>query len=233
MNKISYVEPDSAASLAGLQINDQIVELDNKSIQNWFQLTQIIRDNPARKLSVAYKRNESIIEATVTPTTITDEKGQIFGKLGIMPSIDESSLMQNNFMHKYGLLGSLKFGITTSYSIINTNLEVIGGMFTGKTSLNTLGGPITIAKASGDALHDGFITFLQLLALISLSIAIMNLLPIPVLDGGHILIYSIEWLIGKQITKETQYIIFTIGLVFVLAIMSIAFFNDFSKLFNW
>jgi regulator of sigma E protease len=113
------------------------------------------------------------------------------------------------------------------------NLQMIVGMFSGNVSLQNLGGPVTIAQASGDAINHGLIEFAQLLAIISISIAVMNLLPIPVLDGGHILIYTLEWLIGKQINKDVQYTIFAVGFALIMFITAIAFFNDFSKLFNW
>ncbi|RTK96237.1 MAG: RIP metalloprotease RseP [Neisseriaceae bacterium] len=233
LDAISYIEPNSAASQAGLKIGDKIVSLNNQNIDNWFQLTEIIRANPTQKLSIQYLRESSTINGFVTPTSVTNENGQIIGKIGIMPSLDESLLKENSFTHKYGFIDGINFAFISCYSITKANLQMIAGMFSGNVSLQNLGGPVTIAQASGDAINHGLIEFAQLLAIISISIAVMNLLPIPVLDGGHILIYTLEWLIGKQINKDVQYTIFAVGFALIMFITAIAFFNDFSKLFNW
>ena len=105
-------------------------------------------------------------------------------------------------------------------------------MLQGKISWHNLGGPVTIAEASKTALRQGVKSFIDLLALISLGLAVMNLLPIPVLDGGHILLYLIEWIRGKPLAINTQLLLFKIGMVVVLGIMFLALYNDFLKMFN-
>lgn len=233
LDTLSYVEPQSAAAIAGLQADDTILKLNNESIINWFQLSQIIRENPTEKLPIVFKHNESIVSTFVTPLSSIDENGQIIGKLGIMPSLNQISLAQNSFVHKYDFWGSLNFATTSCYTFIISNLQIINSMVNGSISWHNIGGPVSIAKAYGVAISHGFTEYIQLLVIISLSIAIMNLLPIPVLDGGHILIYSIEWIVGKQINKEIQHIIFLIGFILIMFVTLLAFFNDFTKLFNW
>jgi len=105
-------------------------------------------------------------------------------------------------------------------------------MLQGKVSWHNIGGPVSIAKASQNAMHQGVKAFVDLLALISLSLAVMNLLPIPMLDGGHIVLYALEWLTGKKISNTTQQFLFKLGLIAILTISGLALYNDFLKLLN-
>jgi regulator of sigma E protease len=140
--------------------------------------------------------------------------------------------VQNSYIQHYTLLSSLSYAYNSCVGMAQNNLTMLYYMLQGKVSWHNLGGPVSIAKASGAALHQGIKAFVDLMALISLSLAIMNLLPIPVLDGGHILLYTIELLRGRPIDLKTQQFLFTIGLILVLTFTSLALYNDFLKLFN-
>lgn len=230
---IAYTEPQSAATLAGIREGDKILMVNKTPIKNWFQLTEIIRNNPSNKLDFLVQRGDKRLDLIVIPNSTYNDDGQIIGKIGIMPTLDVDSLMQNSYIKKYSLISSFSYASNACIDNMYSNLYMLTMIAKNKVSWHNLGGPVSIAKASEGAIHQGVKAFIDLLALISLSIALMNLLPIPVLDGGHILIYGIEWLIGKPIDNRIQNILFTIGLFIVLSLTGLALYNDFLKLLNW
>lgn len=232
LTSISYVEPQSAADIAGLKPQDKIISINNESINSWFQIANYIKSSPSKTLIVEIQRNQHNKTIKVTPNSSTDDNGQIIGKIGIMPSLDTTLIQQNSYIHKYSPITGITYAINQCINTMSANLSMIQSIVSGKVSWHNVGGPVSIAQASGDALHQGIKTFIDLLALISISLAIMNLLPIPVLDGGHILIYTIEMIIGKQIGIKTQQLIFSIGMMIVLSISMMAIYNDVLKIFN-
>lgn len=233
LNKIGYTEPQSAAVQYGLREGDQIVSINGVDITSWFQLSTIIRNNPSKKLNFTVLRDQKKLSFVVIPESANDDNGQIIGKVGIMPTLDSELLMQNSYIKNYTFFSSISYATDACISTINSNITMLTMMAQGKMSWHNLGGPVSIAKASAGAMHQGVKAFIDLLALISLSIALMNLLPVPVLDGGHIMIYAIEWIIGKPISNTIQHMMFKIGLVLVLSLTVLALYNDFLKLLNW
>lgn len=233
LNKIGYTEPQSVAVEYGLREGDQIISINGVAITSWFQISTIIHNNPSKKLDFTVLRNKEKLSFVVIPESSYDDNGQIIGKVGIMPTLDSELLMQNSYIKKYTFFSSLIYATDACISAINSNITMLNMMVQGKMSWHNLGGPVSIAKASAGAMHQGVKAFVDLLALISLSIALMNLLPVPVLDGGHIMIYAIEWIIGKPISNTIQHMMFKIGLIFVLSLTVLALYNDFLKLLNW
>lgn len=229
---ISYVEPQSPAAIAGIKEQDKVLKINQTTIKSWFDLAQIIRSSPSDKLNFVIMRESQERQISLTANSATDDNGQIIGKVGIMPTLDSEQLVQNSYIKKYNMFSSFSYAYTSCINLMQTNLTMLSYMLQGKVSWHNLGGPVSIGKASQVALHQGLKAFVDLLALISLSLAVMNLLPIPMLDGGHIVLYSIEWVTGKKINPATQQILFKIGLVAILAISGIALYNDFLKLFN-
>lgn len=229
---ISYVEPQSPAAKAGLREQDKVLQINQTPIKSWFTLAEIIRSSPSDKLLFSIIRGHESQQLSIIPDSAEDDNGQLIGKVGIMPTLDSQLLVQNSYIQHYTLLSSLSYAYNSCVGMVQSNLTMLYYMLQGKVSWHNLGGPVSIAKASGAALHQGVKAFVDLMALISLSLAIMNLLPIPVLDGGHILLYTIELLRGRPIELKTQQFLFTIGLILVLTFTSLALYNDFLKLFN-
>lgn len=229
---IGYVEPQSPAAQAGLREGDKIIAINQKPITSWFELAQIIHQSPSEKLAFAIQQREQDKNIIITPDSANDDNGQIIGKIGIMPTLNIKLIEQNSFIQRYGPLDSLSYAYTACVNMVVSNLTMLKYMLQGQVSWHNLGGPVTIAKASQTALHQGVKAFVDLLALISLSLAVMNLLPIPVLDGGHILIYAIEWIGGKPLPVAAQQMLFKLGLIVVLGATCLALYNDFLKLFN-
>lgn len=227
---ISYVEPRSVADKAGLKVNDQIVAINSESVTNWFRVAETIHSSPGENLRIKIKRGKNDLDFSIIPEGKGDASGQIVGMLGIMPTLDQTLLTQNSFIQKYDMLHSLRYAFIQCYGVIRFNLSSLYQIVTGSISPYNLGGPISIAKVGGHAMSDGIVRFAEFLALISIGLAIMNLLPIPVLDGGHILIYMIEIIIGKQLAINIQEFIFKIGFVFVLGLSIFAIYNDMMRL---
>lgn len=232
LNQIAYVEPQSPADIAGLKAGDEITKINNQPINSWFNIAKLIHDSPNQKLFMQINRNTKIIDIEVTTNSTSNIDGQLSGKIGIIPTLDHKLINENSFIKKYTLVGSFAYAYDATINLINANLNILKSILTQKTSLTNVGGPISIAKASGAALDNGFKSFIDFLALISLSLAVMNLLPIPVLDGGHIVIYLTEWVLGRPISIDSQQILFKFGFIIIIGITCLAFYNDFLRLVN-
>lgn len=226
---IAYVEPNSPAMKSGLKVNDVVLAIDQMQIKTWFDIAKIIQDSPSKSLNFEVRRNSELINMKVLPETI-DNDGQVIGKIGIMPTLDKEQLKANSVIHKYNLLNAIPYAASSCYAVVQLNLISIYHILTGQISVNNLGGPIAIAKAAHGALASGLKDFIDFLALISVGLAIMNLLPIPVLDGGHVIIYAIEWVTGKEVTYEMQNFIFKIGFMLIIGISILAIYNDILRL---
>ena len=229
LTKIVYVEPNSRAQNAGLKVNDEIVAVNGVKVTNWFMIAEIIRNSPEQSLNLLILRNNIESEIKVRPEFLNYD-GEDIGKIGVMPSIDQDKIEKNTFIRKYNYIDSVNYAFSSCYSIISLNLSVLKSMLQGKMSVKNLGGPIAIASAGKKALHDGFKNFVDFLALISIGLGVMNLLPIPVLDGGHIVIYAIEWVIGHEVSHKAQMLIFKVGFILILAISALVIFNDILRL---
>ena len=226
---ISYVEPNSPAYKAGIKIDDTIIAINELPTNNWFYISYIIRQSVDKNITLKIKRDKEEQIIKIRPV-LENNDGELYGKVGIMPTLDETQLAKNSYTQKYGILNGWAYAVNSCYSIIAINISFLGEMISGKMSLTNLGGPISIAKAGKNALHDGFKKFVDFLALISLGLAIMNLLPIPVLDGGHIVIYLVEWVTKKEVSYKTQMMIFKLGFVFIISLSVFAIYNDILRL---
>lgn len=166
LTTVNYVEPQSVADSAGIKEGDIILKINNQSIQNWFELSDTIRNNPSNKLNFEIKRKNEILNLKIVPDSISDENGQIIGKIGIMPTLDSTNMYANSFIKKYTIFSSFGYAFDSSLYIFKSNITMITMMLQGKVSWHNIGGPVTIAKASEGALHQGVKAFVDLLALI-------------------------------------------------------------------
>ncbi len=229
--QISYIEPSSPAIIGGLKIDDKIMQINQQRITTWEQVTQLIQANPNKPMIFIVNRNNQDHKITITPDRYNNN-GQTVGKIGIMPTLDENLLKANTFIKSYNLYTAAEYAINSSYNIVRLNITSITAMISGKTSWHNIGGPVAIANAGTSAFKTSINRFVDFLALISLSLAFMNLLPIPVLDGGHIVIYLAEWITKKEINHKIQDIILKFGLVLILGLTFIALYNDALRLFS-
>ena len=224
---IGTIENNSPASLAGLDVGDQILSVNDKNIKNWDSLVTIIQNNPDNILKLKVNRFEKILDIILVPAmkASSDDKG---GYAGISP--DRNALNDFRVLVKYPFFESIYKSILLTYNYSILTFKMIFELFTGQANMNNISGPLSIAEFSGKSLSMGFVYFSYLLAILSISLGVLNLLPIPVLDGGHLVYYIFEILTGKAVSEKFQLIAQQFGMLILFGIMIIAFYNDFARL---
>ncbi len=225
--EIGLVSDGSPAEEAGLQVGDTLVALNNDKIGDWESLVEQIKGLPGEQVALTINRDgqTQVINATIARRDTAN--GQT-GFLGVSP-LAEPWPEGYVFTHQYGPLDAIVKAADKTWRLTAVSVEMLGKLVIGDVSLNNLSGPISIAQGAGVSAGYGLTYFLSFLALISVSLGIINLLPIPMLDGGHLLFYIIEWATGKPVPEHIQEVGFKIGGVLLFMMMSIAIFNDISR----
>ena len=230
---LGQVLDDSPAQKGGLKAGDKIIRAEGQRIDTWFDLVDIIKAAPGRQINLDVLRSlegsETVLQFDLMPALDHDAQGKPVGKLGIgvAPFTYPDSMIRNV---AYGPIDSAIEATIKVWSDTKMTLIAIKKMIQGLISLDNLSGPITIAQVASDSISSGSEAFLSFLALLSVSLGVLNLLPIPVLDGGHILFYALEGLRGKPLDEKWQLLGIKIGISFVLVLMSLAFYNDVMRL---
>jgi regulator of sigma E protease len=219
---IDKVLPNGAAERAGMQSGDRLIAANGKPLANWQDWVQAIREHPAQPMRVEYVRQGQRGELTVVPDAV-EEAGQRVGKIGAGPRLDKVEV-------RYGPLESLWRGAAKTWDMSLFTLEMMGRMVLGQVSWKNLSGPLTIADYAGQSAALGWISFVSFLALVSVSLGVLNLLPIPLLDGGHLMYYVAEAVTGRPVSERTMEIGGRIGMTLLLLLMSFALFNDLRRL---
>lgn len=225
---IGYVAEDSAAETLGLQVNDKIVRLDGTSMTNWEQIVGYIAERPNKAVTVDVLRNNQNVRLSGAIGSRTDEH-DIKGYLGVTPTYEpwpEGMV----FVHQYGVGQSISKAMDKTWRLMTLSVEMLGKLVSQDVSIKNLSGPIAIAQGAGMSASSGLVYFLGFLALISVNLGIINLLPLPVLDGGHLLYYFIELFSGRPVPESVQEVGFKVGGVLLLLLMSIAIVNDIARL---
>ncbi|MCM2679131.1 sigma E protease regulator RseP [Echinimonas agarilytica] len=225
---ISNVEAGSPADTAGFMVGDLILGVDGDSISRWEDIATRIQGSPLRVLTFQIERDSQVLDIQATPGE-RRVRGEYQGFLGIAPTVQS---WPDNFVFElsYGVFESVEKAVDRTWQLISLSISMIGKLITGDVSVKNLSGPISIAQGAGASASFGFVYFLGFVALISVNIGIINLLPLPVLDGGHLLYYFIELLTGKPVPQKVQEVGFRIGSFALLMLMGLALFNDFSRL---
>ena len=227
---VSQVRAGSPAAAAGFQPGDRVLEVAGEKIVYFSDLQRIVTDNPDRSIPVKVERGGQDLDLMVTPRTETqtDQFGNSFEMpiIGLVADQTTAAFRTETFSP----IGALGYGFTQTWFVTTRTVDFIGQIFTGRQSADQIGGPIRIAQVSGQVSTIGFGALLNLAALLSVSIGLLNLLPIPMLDGGHLLFYAFEAVRGKPLSEGVQEIGFRIGLALVMMLMVFAFWNDISGL---
>jgi len=226
---IGYIEKNSPAENIGLKIGDKFLQVDDKKIENWNQLVNIIEANPGKFIKLNIQRDNKLIEFSVKPSTVSGENG-FYGKLGISPLIDEQIIKSNTIDIQYSFFESIKLSVIKTYDFTLLTLNFIGKLIKGEASAKNISGPVGIANYAADSFDSGFTSFLSLLAMLSISIGILNLLPIPMLDGGHLMYYLVEFVLRRPIPEKTQLVFQQIGMTFLILLSFFALYNDFLRI---
>ncbi len=222
---IGRVLAGSAAQQGGLQSDDKILSVNGKEIDNWHDWAEQISLHPDRSIAVEIQRQQAILYLTLTPA---NENGQ--GRLGVGAHVPQDWDAQYRSIERYGLFAAFLQGMNKTWEYSVLTLKMLGKMLTLEVSPKNISGPITIAEFAGHSFDLGWSRFLFFLALVSISLGVINLLPIPLLDGGHLLFYFIEWIKGSPLSETTLIIMQKLGITIVLLLMSLALFNDFNRL---
>jgi regulator of sigma E protease len=214
------VLPDSAASHAGLQVNDRIISIDGHPIRSFGDIQSIVSAHPAEKLTLRIKRGDN----TITVPVVTDSRTSGDTKVGMLGIAGG----QVEYQH-VSLPGALVGGVTQTWNITRDTIVGVWQMITGQRGTEDLGGPLRIAQLSGAVAEQGPLYLIQFIALLSVNLGLLNLFPIPVLDGGHLLFYLAEALRGRPVPQRVQEYGFRAGLALLVGLFILATWNDLTR----
>jgi regulator of sigma E protease len=223
----SLVE-DGPATRAGFKVGDMIIEADGQAISTWSQWVDLVRAAPGQSLVVRVERDGQSLDLTVVPRS-TGTSGAEVGSVGmgvVIPDIPEDRIRRQG----RNPVEALSAAIERTFSLTVFTFESMWKMIQGLISTKNLSGPIAIAQVAASTAESGFTTWLSFLALLSISLGAINLLPIPVLDGGHIVFHSLEGLLGRPVPEQIQMMSYQLGLLAVFTLMVFAIYNDVARL---
>ncbi len=226
---IGGLTDDGTARAAGLQINDRVVSINDQPVKNWESMVEMVRTHPGDALVFQVERDAEQKKITVFPSS-REIDGETIGVIGAWQLIPESLRQKLLTTQQYGVFDAIPRAVEKTWDMSVLTLRVLWKMVTGEASLENISGPITIAKYAGVTAQIGVTTFISFLAIISLSLGVLNLLPVPMLDGGHLLYYLIELVKGSPVSETFEARGQQIGLVLLVVLMSIAMFNDIHRL---
>lgn len=230
--RLVAIEPGSAADQAGLQIGDLIVTLNGLSVDGFAELSQWVRENPQAKVELTVERAGQLLSIPLVVGSRVLENGQVQGFLGVRPQLPEG--LESRWWSKEGL--PLSDALTQApqklIDLTLLTLQAIGRLVTGQSGLEQLSGPIGIAQAAGNSLDQGWLRFFQFIALLSLSLGVLNLLPLPLLDGGNLLLYAVEGVRGQKFSESFLLVWQKIGMVMIVGLTLLAISSDLKRLFG-
>jgi regulator of sigma E protease len=226
---LAQLTPGGPAASAGLQSGDLILAINNQAVDEWNDVVTRVRQAPNLGLRFSVERQGSQIELNVTPEAV-GANGET-GRIGAAPEIDPALFAPYQDEARYGPIESMSRALSRTWELSIFSLQMLGRMLIGEASLKNLSGPITIADYAGQSAESGAASFIAFLALVSISLGVLNLLPVPLLDGGHLLYYFVEFLTGKPVSERIQEIGQRIGIGLLGMLMFFALFNDLQRLF--
>ena len=226
---VGSVQPNSPAAAAGLQLHDKLRVLDGVALTDWASMVTIIQNNPGKALSLLVERDGQPVTLTVTPASQLTPDGFHQGFLGVSPKVQP---VDPQFIQQvqYGPIEAVWQGIQKTWQLVRLSFAMVGKLLLGDVSVKHLSGPIAIAQGAGSSADLGLIAFLSFLALISVNLGVVNLLPLPILDGGHLMYLVVELIRGRPVSEKAQETGFKIGAFVLLMLMGIALLNDISRL---
>jgi regulator of sigma E protease len=224
--QVDKVEPGSAAAAAGFQVGDVITAIDGTAIGSFSDMQRVVSIHGGDRLTFTVKRSGSTIQLQATPELrdIKDPFGNTH-RQGIL-GITRATAPGEAVTERVDPATALWLGVKETWFVVDRTLAYIGGVFTGREAANQVGGPLGIARISGQVASIGLAALIHLAAVLSISIGLLNLFPVPLLDGGHLLFYAVEAIRGRPLSERAQEMGFRIGLALVLMLMVFATYND-------
>ena len=229
---IGRVLPGGAAERGGLQANDEIVTINGESMTRWDRVVATVSSNPGRELVFVVQRDAAVmVRIAVTPDAVL-ENGERIGRIGAAPRIDRDAMRKYEVEVRYPPLASLGKALERTWDTSVFSLKMLGKMLVGEVSLKNLSGPITIADYAGQSAQAGWISYLVFMALISISLGVLNLLPVPLLDGGHLMYYMLEIFKGSPVSDKAIEVGQHVGMAVLFTLMAFALYNDINRLIH-
>lgn len=230
--QIGRIAGGEAAERAGLKAGDEIIAMNNQRLESVEQAIQVIREHPGRPIVLEVRRDGTSLSLSVTPAVVNEGDGKQIGRVGAVLQPLQSVYEQYRVLVRYGPIESLWQALAKTWDTSIFSLKMLGKMLVGDVSLKNLSGPITIADYAGQSAQHGWISYLVFLALISISLGVLNLLPIPLLDGGHLMYYIVEVFKGAPVSDRTMEIGQRVGMGLLLLMMAFALYNDVNRLIS-
>ncbi|HEZ2371207.1 TPA: RIP metalloprotease RseP [Neisseria meningitidis] len=227
---IGGVEKGSPADKAGLKTGDKLTAADGKPITSWQEWANLTRQSPGRKIALTYERDGQARTADIRPDTVERSDKTLIGRVGLLPQSDKAWDRQIRRNYRPSVVRAFGMGWEKTVSYSWTTVKFFGKLISGNASASHISGPLTIADIAGQSAELGLQSYLEFLALVSISLGVLNLLPVPVLDGGHLVFYTAEWIRGKPLGERIQNIGLRFGLALMMLMMAVAFFNDVTRL---
>ncbi len=228
---IGKVAENSVAQRAGLQEGDYILQADGVAMQRWNEVVEVVRRHPGQTVRLDIRRGEKTLSIAVVPQVVSDS-GKAVGKIGAAPQVDNAAWQAMLTEVSYGPFEAFERSLRKTWETAVISLKMLGKMVLGEISMKNLSGPITIADYAGQSAAMGVAAYLGFLALISISLGVLNLLPIPLLDGGHLLYYVAEWVKGSPVSELAWEIGQKIGIALLGILMVFAIYNDINRLIS-
>lgn len=225
---IAQVVEGGAAYKAGFEPKDRILRVEGATMSSWQQVVEVVQSSPGKRLDVEVLRGQMTYNLSLQPE-VMQRNGVDLGYAGLAvvpPKWDESLIRERH----YGPIEALSYGALQTYKMVTLTVSSIGKMLQGLISVDNLSGPITIAKVASASADSGLQTFLKFMAYLSVSLGVLNLLPIPMLDGGHLLFFGIEAIRRKPVSERIQGMAYRVGASLLFALMAVAIFNDIARL---
>ena len=224
---ITSVQPESAGQQAGLRDGDVVLSINGQPVRDTRELIQTVQANPDRALQMVVQREGAPISVDIVPAAVQGQEGVLVGRIGVGLANEVPMVTL-----EHGLLQSTWQGVTRTLETAWFSLKMLGNMVTGAVSWKNISGPVTIADYAGQTAQIGLTAYLAFLALVSVSIGVLNLLPIPMLDGGHLMYYTLEIIRGKPTPERWMALGQRVGVVLLAGLMTLAIFNDFTRLLS-
>jgi regulator of sigma E protease len=223
------IQDGSAAQGAGLRTGDRILSVQDRPVHDWSELVAAVRERPGAVTRLQVQRGGSRFDVNVVLATV-EEAGRQVGRLGAGPSVDPEMWQNLRAARQLGPIDAFNAAIAQAWQMTQLTLRVLWHMVLGEVSVKNVSGPIQIAQVAGDSAQIGLVSFLSFMAVVSVSLGVLNLLPVPLLDGGHLLMFAIEGIKGRPLSERTQVAAQYVGLTFIGMLMVLALFNDIMRL---